>query len=448
MALVVGDFFTVLGKYVKTTNVFDGLLATIDTGQTDIENILESNNLTRLFGNIPALFTGYKSNVVLWMERTNALASEFITDRDYVREQIPVQGDDLNSILLALIKYMNDQGTPDTVLKSVVTVATVDVTGISSSTAGDLIVDKTLDGVTPPVTGGLASREYKGLESQMSVPSDTIYAECKTKVEDGQESWDLYSTAAATPGYQIQDEASGPGPTIKTANAQVGAISIANGDLEVFSTTDVPDGWTMIGTVGSGYSENNAATFVFRGSSSLQVDDSGTEMKQQIVGLAHEKMYMFSCQVARDSTDVGTMDVTLTVEDSAGSTEYFTNSGVAVVVPSLGDEFIVVNLFFYIDGSVDLNDVYINIAVDNFLTSPTLPLYIDEVLVTAPVYYNGVNFSILRGASEFQVGDRFSVAITNNQAGVFQNYFRKAYGIQLPTDTSPSETVDDTLATA
>ncbi len=445
MALNVTTFFTVIGKYVKTVNVFDGLLATVSSAETDIENILESNSLTRLFANIPGMFEGFQNQIVNWMSSTNGLVSNVITDRDFVREGIPVQGDDLNSILLALIEYMNDQSTPDTILESAVDITNTINDNISATAAiGEWIINAKLDGVTPPIPGGLASKEYKNLTSELAVTTDTIYCQCISKPADGSETWKLFATAAKTGGYEIQGESPGDGPSFSTANSSSGGISVANGDFETFTTADEPDNWTMAGGAAStDFFEDNTGKFIFRGSSSLRVITTGVSLKQQIHNVVHDKLYMLSVQCARLDTDPGSMDVVLSVEDSSGGDVYFTNT-TTISSPSSGDEFVSARLHWYLDSAKDNKDVYIKILINNFVSLP-VTLYLDEVLVSVPVYYNGVNFSILRGALvEFEVGDRFDTLITNDDAGVFQTYFRKTYGIQLPSDASP--TVADSLA--
>jgi len=446
MALVVDDFFAVIGKYVKTVNVFDGLLTTVATGQTDIETILESNNLTRLFANIPNLFTGFQTHIVNWMSSTNGLVASVITDRDFVREQIPVQGEDLNSILLALIEYMNDQGTPDTVDRSAVTAGAItNNLGITDG-EGDFVINMLLDGVTPPIPGGIASKEYKGELSELAVTSEIAYCQCISKPADGSEVWKLFGTASRTSGYEIQGESPGDGPSFNTANSSAGGLSVANGNMETFTTTDVPDNWTMAGGVaGTAYEENNTAVHVFRGSSSLRVNSTGVTLKQQIFGVQHDKLYMFSLQAGRLFTDPGTLDVTLTVENSAGSTVYYNNGGQTIASPATGDEFFPVYLHWYLDSQHDNQDVYIKILIDNYQSSPT-QIYLDDILVSVPVYYNGINFSMLRGATvEFEVGDRFQSTITNDDAGTFQTYFRKVFGVQLPS-TAGTPTQLDSLA--
>ena len=55
------------------------------------------------------------------------------------------------------------------------------------------------------------------------------------------------------------------------------------------------------------------------------------------------------------------------------------------------------------------------------------------VAVTPTVYHGGVGVNILPGLVAWQRGDRMTFAVTNDQGGKFQEFFRRRYGAQLPT---------------
>jgi hypothetical protein len=61
------------------------------------------------------------------------------------------------------------------------------------------------------------------------------------------------------------------------------------------------------------------------------------------------------------------------------------------------------------------------------------------------VYHGGVAAAVVPGSSRFAAGDRFTFTVSNDAAGVFQEAFRKNYGVQLPSSGAP--TIADALAT-
>ena len=444
MAINYTNLFTVLGKYIKTVDDHHALLSTIETLKGEIGTELENASLIRLFDSIPSTFDGFKSDVSGWISSIISQATVVLTDRDFVVEELPIINSDIESVLKGLIEDMVSQD--EDVLESTVTIGSV-TDNISDATSGDLLVDSTLDGITSPYPNAPAVKEYLGLTSQLAVDSDTVYCECISDASgDGNETWKLFSKGSATSPYQIQEESAGEGPTLNTANSSAGLITVSNGNMETFTVADTPNNWTMTGTVTTDYSENNASSYIFRNTSSLAISTSGTSLKQQLNNVTKSKMYLTSLQVARPDTDVGTMDVVISIENSDGSTVYKTNTTTVSVPSSSSDLFIPVKLYWWVDDSVDTNDVYLKITVNNFVSSPTLDLYIDEVLTTCPVYYNGVNFTVLRGKTKYIVGDRFSVNISNDNAGTIQTFFRRAYDVQLRTISS-GPSINDSLAT-
>ena len=63
MALNFTTLFTVIGKYVKSLNIFFGFLTQIQTGIDDIEAILETNTLNRLAPELHRQFELMKRDV-------------------------------------------------------------------------------------------------------------------------------------------------------------------------------------------------------------------------------------------------------------------------------------------------------------------------------------------------------------------------------------------------
>lgn len=71
-------------------------------------------------------------------------------------------------------------------------------------------------------------------------------------------------------------------------------------------------------------------------------------------------------------------------------------------------------------------------------------IQISNPVLTQPYLFGGVGYSIFRGASNFRLGDYFSVTTTNDNAGVFQTWITQVYNLSLNSSASP--TIADSLA--
>lgn len=71
-------------------------------------------------------------------------------------------------------------------------------------------------------------------------------------------------------------------------------------------------------------------------------------------------------------------------------------------------------------------------------------LYIDDAVFKPADYGGGIAVAVVRGAVPFVRDDRFSWDVANDNAGVFQTFFRDVFGFQLPSSASP--TIADALA--
>ena len=99
---------------------------------------------------------------------------------------------------------------------------------------------------------------------------------------------------------------------------------------------------------------------------------------------------------------------------------------------------------FYINMPNDIpSDLKLSIDVKSGLTNAKTVI-IDQVMVGPVVYNGGVNAVVVMGAGVFRKNDTFSFSLSNNNSGVFQTFFRKGLGLQLPSAASP--TIADSLA--
>ena len=73
-------------------------------------------------------------------------------------------------------------------------------------------------------------------------------------------------------------------------------------------------------------------------------------------------------------------------------------------------------------------------------------IFIDGLAFTPVTYCGGIGIVIFAGANPFVVGDRYTFTLANDDAGIFQTFFRKWYKLQLPSNLSAGESINDALA--
>ncbi len=78
--------------------------------------------------------------------------------------------------------------------------------------------------------------------------------------------------------------------------------------------------------------------------------------------------------------------------------------------------------------------------------SNAVALYADSLFVKEVDYHGGIGGVAVAGSVPFVLSDKFQLAVSNDAAGTFQEFFRSHYNFQLPSDGTGSETILDSLA--
>ncbi len=73
-------------------------------------------------------------------------------------------------------------------------------------------------------------------------------------------------------------------------------------------------------------------------------------------------------------------------------------------------------------------------------------VWIDDLAFGPVTYGGGVGAVVIRGETPFIRDVYFTFTVANNDAGLFQKFFRQVFGVQLPSDAGGTETIDDALA--
>lgn len=445
MAINYTNLFTMLGKLVKGVNNVKTYYGELDTDVGAVQTAYSTYGQFNLLQRVPDTWRNFKENVYGWIGQINGQAFSLLTDRELILKELPIgSGASIQEVMPLLMANMvaNSQH----VTKSVVTIGSVTTTSVNAS-VGEAFVDEVLDGYTAPGAGMSPSKSYNGLTTQMA-EDDTVSLICTQDSEsggtlEGYESFQ-WTGLPTNPGlYHYLSFGTGSNVTLQPLNSY---SFITNGEFESFAT-NTPTAWTIVsGTVGTHILKETSV--VQRGSSSLKYTGDGTQatisisqapVLSQLIPL---KRYMVGVWVRGTSA---TANGTLTIQFegtgyTAGATEKIEMDSTALSAATTW-----ALKKFYINLPLEIPDDFkLVVKVTGTLTNAK-SVYIDGLVLGPVNYVNGVNVAIVAGKNKFLKGDKFTFTLSNNDAGVFQTWFRKATGYQIPTDNSPA--ISDSLAT-
>lgn len=460
MALNLTTFFTVIGKHIKHLNIANGYFAALDTAKSDIFTVLNNASIVDLYVPLPGQIDAFQSSVAGWIQTLISDVQRVILDEGFVIDELPIASEDISTVLQAIHEYMLT--SPDDIKSSVVSIGGSDVdvnkftlaSGILSAVTaleGTVFVTRTLDGVNAPNAEAQAYAKYANLEGQLA-KTCTVYGKV-VGVTPGAELVQIFGETDANPSYDDESEKPGTGPVLSNAESQ--NLISSNYDFSQWSGNN-PTNWTVTpGAAGTDWVDSSGS-----GIGPLKINTAGTYVKKQLLGLERLRGYLCAA-IFQALGSTGTAVTKLRVENSDGSVVYkaFTNITTADVT---ADAYKHIYGFYIPDASVNLDDIYLVCEHDAESNAGThLDIY--KMLVTPATYFNGLGFAFwnpnvaitetlwqafvgtVYSTTELPVGVYGSIAISNSNAGVIQTFFRKAFGVQLPT--ADSSTINDNLAT-
>jgi hypothetical protein len=453
MALDITDLLTVMGKYVKTINTWNGYLTALSTAKGDIFTVLEAENLEDLYVDIPSQFTGFQDAVASWISSLIGEVEDILTDETYVLENLPISASDVTTVLNAIFDQMIEDA--DTIKSSVVSLGGLDqdeyyfipsADAASTSSGPRVFVTRTLDGVNDPSSLVSAHTSYNNVESQLAKTAN-VYAKVISSAE-GSEVLQLFASSPFQESYTNDTESPGVGPTI--TNIESSNIIATNYDFSSWSG-DNPTGWTLAGgTAGTAWEDQLSL-----GTGPLRINTAGVTLKQQLT-LERRTMYVVAAHVQTIAASPGNLtDWKLRIENVDGATVHKSYGTVVIPATDLdsNDLYSYVYGFYSPSDTVNLDDIYFCLEFDaEDAAGDYGKVY--RVAVAPATYYNGLGFAFWNPYAEntsaytyspLLVNDYGSIAVSNSNGGVFQTFFRKAFNIQLPTADSP--TIADSLAT-
>lgn len=445
MALDFTGLMTVIGENVKKIDIFNTLITSLETYKDDLYTDLAAEGFQDQYVPLPAQFLSMKNAVAGWISTLISDVSSVLIEPDLVLDELSIYSYDVTTVLNALYDYMDDNS--QTIETSVVTLGGSDV-ALADSMAGDfstsatlhpvLFVSRTLDGTSAPGNNVTAHIRYNGIESQLA-RSATITAELISNTTVGAETAQLYSPLTSSNAYLAAPESPGIGPILTNPQS---ANEITNNTLFTNWSGDAPTSWTMSGTITTDYEDFSGV-----GSGPLQLKTTGVTALQQISGLVHNKLYFLGLYCQENDADTGVNVVGIKLRTLADAT--LVTQATVEVSDADDKDYGIAYTFFTFAETVNLDDVYVEIEFVADAGSAGEVL-IRKVVCAPATYYNGLGWAwwpthhSSSDATKVVLGHKATIAISNNNNGKFQTFFRKAYNIQLPTADSP--TVNDALA--
>ncbi len=443
--------FTQIGKLVKHYNKIkdnandatDGL----DANQDEILDVFQAADQDVAIDGLVPAFKRWKAEAISRREELAQYVVSRLQDEETILKELGMNSADIDQIVNELIAEMDANNK--TVEESNFSLGSVSE-GSSNEGGGKILVTDILDGATSPGSfNGVrmpANLKYKGKTSELGGNETFRFKVTADSYQDGlnegSEEISWQGCPRAEP-HGLDDGGSGYVGTIQPLHASTEEF-LANADFEVF-TTNSPDNWDVVnGTVGTDILQEN--TVIAQGESALKFSGGGSaiEIKQDISAdsVIANKMYCVSVKLRRSDVPMPSMsNVTVQFEGtgySAGGTEQ-----VSQTFGSLNTVGFEVFSFFVVMPSIIPDDFALVLKWDGGPSSGEL-VYFDDLSMGPVNYGGGIGVVAVRDSGTFVRGDRFEVSTTTTE-GVFQEFFRRVLGAQLPSSASP--TISDSLAT-
>lgn len=445
MALSYTDLFTRLGILVGPINA-TGIQSQI-YGQTflaDISAIYATSGNPGIIDGLTGDSASIEAATLSFIATYGAYIDACFLDYVTMLSQLIGLGSstDLQTVLNNFLVQMTTDS--QTVLKSTITIGsiTAGATNNNTSTAG-ILLTSVLDGVQAPRSNVIAQRAYAGLTSQLTLHSETVKLEVTNDsqadgVTEGSEEFSVNAGLVLDSNFNWRGQGSGTGDTITCMN---GDGTIVNGEFDTFSIVNTPDDWVIgTGTVGTNILQEVNDTV--GGGSALKLAGSATiTQSASQYGLVPLQAYRLACWIKGDATiAAGTLLIDFTGTNYTAASSEKINLDHTALAGLTG--YTVKNFLIVMPRLIPV-DFTLQISLTSLTAGKAVK--IDRLALQPVNYFGGIGINILAGASEYLDGDFFEFALSNDQAGIFQTFFRDFYGMQLPSSASP--TISDALVT-
>ena len=448
------DLFTNIGKVIALADECVDLArgqgsASPDFPQrlSDIETAINGVGSPHLLEGMTTQIEGFQSVAAGFGATLRGTVARIIRDKRTILDLLDdtVSGADLQAILREIFRDMTDQ--VQSVNETTVSIGIVNVSPSNRNTHafGQLVGHRYLDGVSAPLSNAEPNLGYAGLRSELA-NQEALDFTCELDSEEGGvaegfETWRIRGLPAVS-YFDRRLEGSGTDVTFETLNA---TEIIANRDFEAWAA-NIPTSWDLdSGVAGTDIVQETTSANVVRGSSSIQFNPAaGTVQISQDVNtiIDPQRFYVLTVWVKGDA-GITAGDLTIQFESTSGGyvasgSERIKLSAATLAAGTTWD----IKEFFWLTPNEIPEDLELIIKTGG-LTGGIV--HVDSLAFGPLTYANGIGWALSAGENPFLRGDRFSSFITNDGAGVFQEFFRRGFLFQLPSSSTP--TIADSLAT-
>ncbi len=455
MAVNYLDLFEDIGKFVKAANQLRavGITATgatphLPSLETDIINMLGINGTERIGDGLHSVVEAFKDQFASAANDMADYVSARLTDRDTILNELPgLQASDPQSVLVEIIRDMANLGAAATIKRSVVSLGVTQTpTAIPNTGNGVLLLTKRLDGAASPSPGMPPHPLYKDVNSELVVPNDSMTFTCIQDSDfgglpSGHEIFLAEGAAGRSNPMDWKSEGSGVRVTMRTDNAN--DVLIANKDFESFqaattlsSQNNIPTNWTVdTGAPGTHLIQETASANIFRGNACLRLEPGSDVLFHQTIpfeNLIPDRLYRASFRLKTDSITAGTLVAQIISPSgaytfAAGDIKTVSLAGVGTLNYGLHEWLI----------SMPSNmpdDLRFQFSLTGLAGTA---IWLDSLALNPVNYIGGVGYNMIAGSIPFNRTDRITVVNTSVE-GVLQAFFRRKFGVMLPSASSPA----------
>lgn len=288
-----------------------------------------------------------------------------------------------------------------------------------------------------------------GEASQMS-RTDLLQFECISDTTTGATAGSEVFRVTGSAAYNNINDSLWPGgtglaTTMASSDYEAGTNLINNGTFETW-VGGLPDSWTILS---NSTMISQLTSGAMRGSSALKISSNSfkTEITQTIPtqALGPGKRVIFGFWYKK-LAGTATRDIRLELEDNTSSA-----AASAEVTPT-ATTWTLVTSSYRSSFDAPVTALYANFSAEDS-TASGLEVAIDGMFVYVPAQggTNGQFFQIISGATDWRIGDRMTVQVTNNYASSVLSYTERffapfANGVELPTtDAGAPPTVTNSV---